>query len=142
MKLGLTNILILGRETVIKREMMELGVIIVLVRMCAVAEELGPVPIPHRTCKAERGLELLYLKRGRERAIAWKPGSILMTTVAKVGKLSIVSTMDAGRDRISCLGTEGTWGATELTEHVEDDNAAINPSINPSLLNCPFERAK
>ena len=129
MKLGLTNILILGRETVIKREMMELGMIIILMRMCAVVEELGPVPIPRRTRKAERGLELLYLKRGRERAIAWKPGSILMTTVAKVGKLSIVSTMDTGRDRMSCLGNGGTWGATELTDHVEDDNAALIPVL-------------
>ena len=129
MKLGLTTILILRRETVIKREMMELGMIIILVRMCAVAEELGPVPLPRRTCKAELGLELLDMKRGRERAIAWKPGSILMTTVAKVGKLSIVSTMDPGRDRMSCLGNGGTWGATELTDHVEDDNAALIPVL-------------
>ena len=121
MKLGLTTILILRRETVTKRKMMELGMIIILARMCAVAEELGPVPLPRRTCKAERGLELLDMKRGRERAIAWKPGSILMTTVAKVGKLSIVSMMDTGGDRISCLGTEGIWGAKELIEHVEDD---------------------
>ena len=102
MKLGLTTILILRRETVIKREMMELGMIIILVRMCAVAEELGPVLIPRLTCKAELGLELLDLKKGRERAIAWKPGSILMTTMAKVGKLSIVSTYDGrwGRQNI------------------------------------------
>ena len=129
MKLGLTTILILRRETVIKRKMMELGMIIILMRMCAVAEKLGPVPLTRRTCKAELGLELLDLKKGRERAIAWKPGSILMTTVAKVGKLSIVSMMDTGGDRISCLGTEGTWGAKELTEHVEDDNAALNPVL-------------
>ena len=108
---------------------MELGMIIILVRMCAVAEELGPVPLPRRTCKAELGLELLDLKKGGERAIAWKPGSILMTTMAKVGKLSIVSMMDAGGDRISCLSTEGIWGAKELTEHVEDDNAARIPVL-------------
>ena len=129
MKLGLVIILILRRETVIKGEMMEPGMIIILVRMRAIAEELGPVPVTRRTCEVERGLELLYLKRGRERAIVWKPGSILMTTVAKVGKLSIVSTMDPGRDRMSCLGNGGTWGATELTDHVEDDNAALIPVL-------------
>ena len=108
---------------------MELGMFIILARMCAVAEELGPVPLPRRTCKAELGLELLDLKKGRERAIAWKPGSILMTTMAKVGKLSIVSMMDARGDRISCLSTEGIWGAKELTEHVADDNAALVPVL-------------
>ena len=122
MKLGLTTILILRRDTVIKRKMMELGMIGILVRMCAigtlvrmcaVAAELGTFPLPRRTCKAERGLELLDMKMGRERAIAWKPGSILMTTVAKVGNLSIVSMMDAGGDIISCLGTEGIWSAKE-----------------------------
>jgi hypothetical protein len=60
MKLGLTTILILRRETVIKRNMMELGMIGILVRMCAigtlvrmcaVAEELGTLPLPRRTCR-------------------------------------------------------------------------------------------
>ena len=110
MKLGLVIILILRRETVIKRKMMEPGMIIILVRMRAIAEELGPIPVTRRTCEVERGLELLDLKRGRERAIAWKPGSILMTTMAKVGKLSIVSMMESGRDRMRCLSTEGIPG--------------------------------
>ena len=61
--------------------------------------------------------------------MAWKPGSILMTTVAKVGKLSIVSMMNTGIDRMSCLSTEGIWSAEEQTEHVEDDNAALNPVL-------------
>ena len=128
-KLGLVIILILGRETVIKRKMMEPGMIIILERMRAIAEELGPIPVTRRTCEVERGLELLCLKRGRERAIAWKPGSILMTTVAKGGKLSTVSMMDPGRDRMSCLGNGGTWGATGLTDHVEDDIAALIPVL-------------
>ena len=48
-KLGLVIILILRRETVIKRNMVELGMIGILVRMCAVAEELGTFPLPRRT---------------------------------------------------------------------------------------------
>ena len=61
--------------------------------------------------------------------MAWKPGSTLMTTEAKVGKLSVVSMMNTGGDRILCLGTEGIWSAKELIEHVEDDNAALNPVL-------------
>ena len=61
--------------------------------------------------------------------MAWKPGSILMTTEAKVGKLSIVSMMNTGIDRMSCPSSEGIWGSEEQTEHVEDDHAALNPIL-------------
>ena len=114
-KLGLVIILILRRETVIMRKMMELGMIIILVRMCArIAEELGTYPRHPSNLQARARSRTPRLKRGRERAIAWKPGSILMTTMAKVGKLSIVSMMNTGRDRMRCLSTEGIWSTEEL----------------------------
>ena len=49
MELGLVIILILRRNTVIERKMMELGKIGTLVRICAVAAELGTFPLPRRT---------------------------------------------------------------------------------------------
>ena len=54
MELGLVIILILRRNTVIERKMMELGKIGALVRICAVAAELGTFPPPvELTAQAE-----------------------------------------------------------------------------------------
>jgi hypothetical protein len=67
--------------------------------------------------------------RGRERAMAWKTGSMFMTAEDKDGKLSIMRMMNTGIDRMSCLSSEGIWSSEEQIEHVEDDHAALNPIL-------------
>ena len=67
------------------------------------------------------------MKRGRERAMARKPGSTFMTAMAGNGKLSIMNMKNSGRDRMSNPSSEGIWSTEEQTEHVEDDNVALNP---------------
>ena len=86
--LGLVDILILRREAAIRGEVREPGMIIILEKMRAIVEELGRIPATRWTCEVEQGLELLMLKRGRERAITWKHESTLVTTMAVSGNLS------------------------------------------------------
>ena len=59
--------------------------------------------------------------------MARKPGSTFMMAMAGNGKLSIMKMMNTGIDRMSDPSSEGIWITTEQAEHVEDDNAALNP---------------
>ena len=60
-------------------------------------------------------------------AMAREPGSTFMTTMAGNGKLSIMNMRNSGGDRMSNPSTEGIWSTEEQAEHVEDDNAALDP---------------
>ena len=59
--------------------------------------------------------------------MTWKTGSMFMTAEDKDGKLSIMNMKNSGRDRMSNPSTEGIWSTEEQTEHVEDDNASLDP---------------
>ena len=118
--LGFVDILILRREAAITREMIEPGMVIILEKMRAIVEELGTIPVTRWTCEVEQGLVLLMLKRGRERAITWKHGYTLMTTMVEGGELSIVSMRNSGMNRMRCLSSEGTWNTKEIGRREPD----------------------
>ena len=58
--------------------------------------------------------------------MALEPGSTSMTAIPN-GKLSIMKMMSSGKDRMNDPSSEGIWSTEEQTEHVEDDNVALNP---------------
>ena len=60
--------------------------------------------------------------------MALEPGSMSMTAIPN-GKLSIMNMMNSGIGRTNDPSTEGIWSTEEQTEHVEDDNVALNPIV-------------